>query len=77
MHAALAVMAALLRRGRRGDGEYLDVSVADGVLSLMGLQIDEHLATGAEPGPGHDILSGRYACYDTYCARDGDLSEGV
>jgi alpha-methylacyl-CoA racemase len=71
MHAALAIMAALLRRGRRGEGEYLDVSVADGVLSLMALQIDEHLATGAEPGPGHDILSGRYACYETYCARDG------
>jgi alpha-methylacyl-CoA racemase len=71
MHAALAILAALLRRGRTGEGEYLDVAVADGVLSLMSLHVDQHLATGADPGPGHDILTGRYACYDVYRARDG------
>jgi alpha-methylacyl-CoA racemase len=71
MHAAIAILAALLRRTQSGEGEYLDVSVADGVLSLMGLAIDEHLATGAAVGPGHDILSGRYACYGVYRCRDG------
>ena len=71
MHAALAIFAALLRRERTGTGEYLDVSVAEGVLSLMSLYIDQHLATGASPGPGHDVLTGRYACYDSYRARDG------
>ena len=71
MHAALAIVAALLRRARSGEGEYLDVSVADGELSLMSLFIDQHLATGAEPAPGHDLLTGRYACYDVYRARDG------
>ncbi len=54
-----------------GEGTFLDVSVADGVLWLMSLAVDEHLATGAEPGPGHDVLTGRYACYDTYRAADG------
>jgi alpha-methylacyl-CoA racemase len=71
MHAALAIVASLLARRQTGDGARLDVSVAEGVLWLMSLAIDEHLATGAEPGPGHDILTGRYACYDTYLARDG------
>jgi crotonobetainyl-CoA:carnitine CoA-transferase CaiB-like acyl-CoA transferase len=37
----------------------------------MSLTVDEHLATGEAPGPGHDILTGRYACYDTYQAGDG------
>ena len=71
MHAALAVMAALHGRARSGEGAYLDVSVADGVLWLMSLAVDEHLATGSQPGPGHDVLTGRYACYDTYAAADG------
>jgi len=71
MHAAIAILAALLRRGQSGEGEYLDVAVADGALSLMALAVDEHLATGEPFGPGHDILTGRYACYDTYAARDG------
>jgi alpha-methylacyl-CoA racemase len=71
MHAALAISAVLVRRSSTGEGAFLDVSVADGVLWLMSLAADEHLATGATPGPGHDVLTGRYACYDTYRAADG------
>jgi len=71
MQAALAITAALAGRAAGGGGAYLDVSVADGVLWLMSLAVDEHLATGAEPGPGHDVLTGRYACYATYRAGDG------
>jgi alpha-methylacyl-CoA racemase len=71
MHAALSITAALLARDRTGAGAYLDVSVVEGVLSLMSLSIDDHLATGAHPAPGHDVLTGRYAYYDTYRCRDG------
>ena len=51
MHAAIAILAALLKRGKTGEGEYL--------------------ATGTVPGPGHNVLTGRYACYDCYQAADG------
>jgi alpha-methylacyl-CoA racemase len=71
MQAAMAVLAALLRRERTGEGEHLDVSIADGAFAMMSLYVDEHLATGTEPGPGHYILTGRYACYDTYTCADG------
>ncbi|MDQ1533601.1 MAG: alpha-methylacyl-CoA racemase, partial [Actinomycetota bacterium] len=39
MHAAMAILAALVRRAATGDGAYLDVSVADGVVALMSLAI--------------------------------------
>jgi alpha-methylacyl-CoA racemase len=71
MQAAMAVMAALVRRSATGEGEFLDVSIADGVLAMMSLYADEYLATGVEPGPGHYILTGRYACYDVYTCSDG------
>lgn len=71
MHAALAIVAALYQRKSTGEGAFLDVSVTDGVLSLMSLLIDDHLATGSAPEPGHDVLSGRYACYSTYRTADG------
>ena len=78
MHAAMAVMAALLGRRSTGKGTHLDVSIADGVLWLTSLSVDEHLATGEEFGPGHNILHGRYACYDSYQAADGGwLSVGA
>jgi len=70
LHAVASILAALVSRAQTGEGCRLDVSVADGVLALMALQIDEHLATGVVPGPGSGLLTGRYACYDTY--RTGD-----
>jgi alpha-methylacyl-CoA racemase len=71
MHAALAITAALAGRAVGGEGAYLDVAVAEGVLWLTSLAIDEHLATGEDIGPGNDVLSGRYACYATYQCADG------
>src|SRR5438874_9241208 len=71
IHAAMAILAALVRRGATGEGIYLDVAAADGVLALMALQVDEYLAAGVVPGPGHGILTGRYACYGVYQCADG------
>ena len=71
LHAAAAILAALVQRGRSGEGARLDVSVADGVLWMLSLYIDEYLATGDAPCPGHNILTGRYACYEIYGTADG------
>jgi alpha-methylacyl-CoA racemase len=71
MNAVIGILAALVQRAATGAGAYLDVSAADGVLALMALQVDEHLATGVVPGPGHGILTGRYACYGVYGCSDG------
>ncbi|MGA4539917.1 CaiB/BaiF CoA transferase family protein [Uniformispora flossi] len=71
MHAVIAILAALLHRQADGRGRHLDVSVADGVLALMALSVDEFLATGATVETGSNLLLGRYACYDTYQAGDG------
>ena len=45
MQAAMAILAALVRRASTGDGAFLDVSIADGVLSLM--------SSGGGRVPGH------------------------
>ena len=71
MHAVMSILAALVQRATTGTGAYLDVSVADGVLGIMALQVDEYLATGEVPAPRHGLLTGRYACYDCYPTRDG------
>jgi alpha-methylacyl-CoA racemase len=71
MHAVMSILAALVARQSTGVGTHLDVAAADGVLALMSLYVEQHLATGDEPGPRHDLLTGRYACYDLYEAADG------
>ena len=67
MHAVMSICAALVKR----EGAYLDVSVADGVVQLMSVNIEDHLATGAVPGHRHTMTTGRYAAYDTYECSDG------
>jgi alpha-methylacyl-CoA racemase len=70
MQAVIGILAALVSRAKTGEGSYLDVAVADGVLALMSLQVDDALATGSEQPPGTAPLSGRYACYETYRTSD-------
>jgi alpha-methylacyl-CoA racemase len=78
MHAVIAILAALVHRAATGRGRYLDVAAAEGVLSLMSLSIDQYLATGEVAGPRATLLTGRFACYDVYRARDGKwLSVGA
>jgi alpha-methylacyl-CoA racemase len=78
MQAVIAILSAIVRRQNTGEGATLDVSVADGVVALMSLYVDEYFATGEIPAPGHNILTGRYACYDVYrCADDGWVAVGA
>jgi alpha-methylacyl-CoA racemase len=72
MQAVIAILAALVARHATGEGATLDVSIADGVVALMSLNVDEYLATGDVPGPRHSLLTGRYACYDLYPCADGE-----
>jgi len=71
LHAVIAILGALVQRSTTGQGSYLDVSAAEGVLSLMSLSIDQYLATGEVAGPRQVLLTGRYACYELYPTRDG------
>ncbi|MAG30885.1 MAG: carnitine dehydratase [Deltaproteobacteria bacterium] len=71
MQAVLAIMGGLVKRAASGEGSFLDVSAAEGILSLMGLSIDQYLATGEVAAPRQVLLTGRYAFYDLYEASDG------
>jgi alpha-methylacyl-CoA racemase len=71
MHAAIAIISALLARAKTGVGTYLDVSITDGVLNLMSLYLDQYLATGEETRPNSAVLTGKYAWYGVYATGDG------
>ena len=51
-------------------------SVADGVLALMALQSTSTSPPASEPGPGHGLLTGRYACYDIYADARRQVAHG-
>ena len=70
MQAAVAILAALVARTHTHRGQYIDVSITDGVISLVGLYIANHLHTGALP-PAEDRTSvGASPFYGIYETKD-------
>ena len=68
---AVGVVAALFERQRTGRGQYLDISMLDGVASLLPVPLAEWLMTGQVPGRSGMHLRGGQACYNVYETSDG------
>jgi crotonobetainyl-CoA:carnitine CoA-transferase CaiB-like acyl-CoA transferase len=71
MHAAMAIMAALLARGRTGEGQRVDIAMSDGVAYMMAAVMTEYFASGTVPSPGTMNLNGGVPYYNVYKCRDG------
>jgi alpha-methylacyl-CoA racemase len=71
--AAFGILAAL----RSGSGQLVDISMADGALSLLAMPAAGFLAGGAEPRRGELVLGGRLLCYRVYACADGWVSMGA
>jgi len=70
MLAAVGILAALVNRTTTGRGRFVDVSMLDGVVSWLSVQLGAYLATGEVPAPGSAPLTGGLACYRVYRAGD-------
>lgn len=71
LYAAFSILAALQSRNRTGDGQYIDMAMCDGVMSLACLAASDYYASGEPPRPGRYFLNGAYPCYNVYQASDG------
>ncbi len=81
--AAFGIMAALRERDGcssrpgSGEGQLVDVSMADGALSWLALVAAAHFADGALPRRGDLPLAGSLICYRPYECADGWVSLGA
>ncbi len=70
MNAVIGVLAALLARERTGAGQYIDMAMVDGLVTMMFLTIDDYLTTGDVPRRGETLLTGHYPWYNVYETQD-------
>jgi len=56
---------------RTGKGQYIDISMTDGMVSLLPVPLFFKQLTGRFPERSDAMLSHRYACYNTYETADG------
>jgi crotonobetainyl-CoA:carnitine CoA-transferase CaiB-like acyl-CoA transferase len=75
--AAFGVMAALHERERSGEGQMVDVSMADGALSWLAMVAGRYFCDEEVPRRGEQMLAGGIVCYLPYEAADGWVTCGA
>ncbi len=71
MNAAVGILLALFAREKNGQGQYIDISMTDGMVGFLSLPYFFAERNGRQPKPADTLLSHRYACYNTYQTADG------
>lgn len=69
--AAVGILAALQSAQRTGKGQYVDISMFDGVLGFQHAPLAEYVATGQSPRRGKFWLGGNLPWYSVYETKDG------
>jgi len=71
MNAAIGILLALYAREKTGKGQYIDISMTDGMVGFLSLPYFFAKRTGLPPKTADMLLSHRYGCYNTYETADG------
>jgi len=70
MMAAIAILAAIIHREKTGEGQYLDISMLDSVISWLSIHAGKFFMDKELPRRGEMYLSGGFACYQVYSTKD-------
>ena len=71
MSAAIGILAALMSRHTSGKGQFIDVSITDGIVQMMSLWINPYLVHGIEYERGRTMFTGQNPWYNVYETKDG------
>jgi crotonobetainyl-CoA:carnitine CoA-transferase CaiB-like acyl-CoA transferase len=75
--AVFGILTALRERERSGRGQFVDVSMFDGVMSWMTLFAARIWAGDRPPRRGRELMTGNAICYRAYRCNDGWVSIGA
>jgi len=71
MYAIIGVLAALQARQKSGRGQYVDMAMTDGVISLLSMMAFDSFYKAKTTNRIESLITGRYPCYNTYETKDG------
>jgi crotonobetainyl-CoA:carnitine CoA-transferase CaiB-like acyl-CoA transferase len=71
LQAAFGIVVALLARGTTGTGQFVDIAMVDGVVSLLSWEASLLFAGGGVPKWGETPLTGAIPCGYVYETKDG------
>ncbi len=71
MQGAMGILAALVAREQTGKGQHVDISMMDGVMSLLASETSAYFRTGVPPRRGKTTLTGAVPYFYNYETKDG------
>jgi crotonobetainyl-CoA:carnitine CoA-transferase CaiB-like acyl-CoA transferase len=71
--AAFAIASALYHRQATGQGQFIDVSMTDGIVSWLAVHFGPFFATGRVPARGEERLNGGWVCYGVFETKDREF----
>jgi len=69
--AVTGILLALMAVARMGKGQFVDISMLDGVVGFQHAPLAEYLSVGIPPERGKFWLAGNIPCYSIYETKDG------
>lgn len=76
--AAFGILAALAAREKTGKGQFVDVSMTDGLVAWLCYHAADHLFAGVQPRGGVQHFIGGAPCYNVYrCSDDRCITLGI
>ena len=75
--AAMAIVMALLRRERSGEGQYIDVAMLDAAMMMMVSVAGPFLVAGVKPRKTGNLGYSKSPTADTFPTGDGEITLGV
>jgi len=70
MNAAIGILLAIVARERTGKGQFIDISMTDGMVGLLPVPLHILQKNNRVPQRSDTFLSHRYACYNVYETAD-------
>jgi crotonobetainyl-CoA:carnitine CoA-transferase CaiB-like acyl-CoA transferase len=71
LHAVIGILAALAARERTGQGQFVDISINDGVVEMLAQYLSRYYEQGTLPLKEERVTCGAVPYYNIYATRDG------
>jgi len=71
MQAAIGILAAVTARERTGKGQFVDISMTDGAISMASMYLSYYFETGSLPEPQERMSCGSMPYFNYYQTSDG------
>lgn len=72
LFSVISILTAYITRGKTSQGQFIDVSMTDGLISLLSIHLIKFLIDSKIPEGGKMDFNGQFPCYRIYKTKDGE-----